>query len=73
MSQHLLRAVRHFGGLEPNPYRVERALADVIRLHEWSQTGWYDMEDSDEILGREDVAEARLDDARRFSGTPTHE
>ena len=70
MSQHLLRAVQHFGRLKSNPYSVERALADVIRLHEWSQFGWYDMEDSDEILGREDIAEARLNDARRFTLRP---
>jgi|GEM_PF-1196266 len=66
MSQHLFRIVRYFGGFEQNPYGVARALADVTSLHEWSQTCWYDMEDSDEFLGREDVADARLQDARRF-------
>lgn len=66
MSQHLLRAVRHFNDMEPNPYSAQRALADVMRLHEWSQTGWYDMDDSNEILGQKDIAEARLNDARQF-------
>ena len=70
MSQHLLRAIRHFNCLEPNPYSAERALVDVTRLHEWSRTGWYDMDDSNEILGRKDIAEARLKEAMRFKLTP---
>ena len=66
MSQHLLRAIRYFNGEELNPYSVQRALADVMQLHEWSQNGYYDMDDSNEILGQKDIAEARLRDARRF-------
>jgi hypothetical protein len=62
----LLRAIRYFNGEELNPYSVQRALADVMQLHEWSQNGWYDMDDSNEILGQKDIAEARLRDARRF-------
>lgn len=66
MAQHLLRAIRCFNGLESNPYCLERAIGDVIRLHEWSQAGWFDMDDSNEVLGREDIAKDREVEARRF-------
>lgn len=66
MSQHLLRSIRYFGGFESNPYSIKRALGDVRKLHEWSQTCWHDMDDSDEHLGSRALTDARLEDAKRF-------
>lgn len=69
MVQHLLRAIRHFKGLEANPYSVNQAMDDVTRLHEWSKTCWNNTDDSDDYLGSKALADARLEDARRFQMT----
>lgn len=69
MVQHLLRAVRHFKGLEANPYSVKQAMDDVERLQDWSKTCWHNTGDSDDYLGRKSVADERLADARRFRMT----
>lgn len=69
MIQHLLRAIRHFKGLETNPYSVSQAMDDVAKLHEWSKTCWNNTEDSDDYLGSKALADARLEDARRFQIT----
>lgn len=69
MAQHMLRAVRHFKGLEANPYSVKQAMDDVDRLHEWTKTCWHKNDDSDDYLGRKSLADERLADARRFTMT----
>lgn len=66
MSQHLLRAIRYFKGGGINPYSVKRAIDDVRKLHEWSQTCWHSMEDSDAYLGSKILSDARFEDAKRF-------
>lgn len=66
MSQHLFRAIRHFCGHGLNPYGFERALKDVMKLYEWSQTCWHNKDDSDEYLGSKDTAEDRFKDAEQF-------
>ncbi len=67
MRQHMHRAVQCFSGQGPNPYSAQRALHDVRRLHAWSEQGWSDMDDSDDVLGSEVIAAARISDARRFT------
>lgn len=66
MSQHLLRAMHYFQGSQSNPYDFERGLSDVMRLNEWAQTSWSDMEDSDINLGSDAIVQERLRDALRF-------
>lgn len=66
MSQHLLRVIRYFGGLEENPYEVKRALTDVLNLNKWAHAIQADSDDSDDVLGLQESANARLEDAKRF-------
>ena len=67
MSQHLLRVKQYFAGGNTNPYDYERALSDVKSLHDWAQTCWHAMDDSNDVLGCEETAIARHEDAKRFS------
>ena len=66
MTQHLRRAIQCFRGAGSNPYSVQRAMQDVIKLHEWARSGWLDMDDSDEVLGSDEVAQARIAESRQF-------
>ncbi len=73
MIQHLNRSMRCFSDIGPNPYSVRRALQDVTKLHEWARSGWFDMNDSDDVLGSEAGSRARIDESRRFKIiTPPH-
>ncbi len=66
MTQHLSRALQCFSNTGPNPYSVQRAMQDVTKLHDWARSGWFDMEDSDEVLGSDAVSAARIDESRQF-------
>ena len=63
MSQHLLRVIQYFGGTQPNPYSPERALGDVVQLRDWALSCWDAMDDSNNILGQENIARARQHDS----------
>lgn len=69
MSQHLLRAIRFFEGLAPNPYSLERGFNDVRMLREWSESCWSNDDDSTQALGRPDSVLERGRDALRFNGS----
>lgn len=66
MIQHLNRVIRCFSDIGPNPYSVRRAVQDVAKLHEWARSGWFDMDDPDDVLGSEAGSRARIDESRRF-------
>ncbi|QWD86077.1 Gfo/Idh/MocA family oxidoreductase [Polynucleobacter asymbioticus] len=66
MIQHLNRSMRCFSNIGPNPCSVRRALQDVTKLHEWARSGWFDMDDSNDVLGSEEGSRARIDESRRF-------
>lgn len=66
MSQHLLRVINFFRGLDSNPYNATRALGDVTKLYQWSRICWNDSGDSDDALGRNDVVEQRRIEAKKF-------
>jgi hypothetical protein len=66
MSQHLLRVIRFFKGLETNPYSIERGVQDVRLLREWANSCWSSAEDSEEELGNKLNVQKRREDAMRF-------
>lgn len=58
MSQQLLHVMPYFEGDNTNPYEYERALSDVKGLHDWAQMYWHAMDDSNDMLGCEETANA---------------
>jgi hypothetical protein len=68
MSQHLQKITSYFRGETSNPYDADRAIEDVKKLHEWAIYGWNSNQDSEEYLGRKEIALDRLEDAKRFKG-----
>jgi hypothetical protein len=59
MSQHEWREIHFFSGTQSNPYPFERALADVVQLHDWAQSCRHSADNSNGMLGRTDIACAR--------------
>lgn len=66
MSQHFLRVIRYFEGLESNPYSMARGMRDVRSLREWADSCWANMDDPEDELGSKDNVQNRREEALRL-------